>query len=150
MFTGNYNHTLDSKSRVSIPSGFRDFMLRQYNSRVTLTQHSLNRSIILWPDPVYEKFIEKILALPEGDEEVEELRQVFLAQAFQVEFDANGRIFVPQALRVYAGLQRDVVIAGMGRNIQIWARDKWDDLQRSREGDQDRLKRIMKKFNISF
>ena len=149
MFTGNYNFTLDSKSRVSIPSGFREYMLKLYNNRVTLTKNLLGQSIIIWPDPVYVRFSEKLLALPEGDEDAEELKMFFMAWAFQTEFDANGRIFVPQALRDHAKLQRDVVIAGMGHKIHIWSEEAWGDLNRGSGADTDRLRQIMKKFNIS-
>ncbi|MFA6032930.1 MAG: division/cell wall cluster transcriptional repressor MraZ [Myxococcota bacterium] len=148
MFSGNYSFTLDGKSRISIPSGYREYLLSNYNNRLTLTKHLMSATILIWPSSSYEKFLERFDELPAWDEGVEKLKRFFISWAFHQEFDNNGRLFIPTPLREYAGLNRDVVVAGAGKVIQLWSKDRWDDQNLADSANPSELKDLARRLNI--
>ncbi len=124
MFRGRYNHQIDAKGRLSVPSRFRDTLGSNYDERVIIT----NFDQCLWAYPVSEwQVLEgKVSALPQFMEEVKALQRVFISAAVECPIDKQGRIIIPASLRDYAGMSRDVIIVGMTKRFEIWAKDRWD------------------------
>ena len=123
MFRGRYEHTIDPKGRLSIPSKFRETLLANDDERLILT----NYDSCLWALPVREwKAIEdKVALLPQFKPNVKSLQRFFISAAVECPLDPNGRILVPPTLRRYAGLEKDVVMVGMTNRFEIWAADRW-------------------------
>lgn len=124
MFRGRYPYASDSKGRLSIPSKFREVLSADFHDeRLVIT----NFDNCLWAYPVAEwvKIEEKVAALPQFKEEVKALQRFFISAATECPIDKAGRILIPPTLRDYAGIQRDVVIVGMVRRIEIWAAERW-------------------------
>ena len=77
----------------------------------------------------WEEFESKIAALPQFEPNVIKLRRVYVSAAVECEVDKQGRVLVPNSLRDHAMLKKDVLWAGMGQMVELWAREKWDDVQ---------------------
>lgn len=133
MFRGRYEHTIDPKGRLSIPSKFREILVANYDERLILT----NFDNCLWAYPVREwKLVEeKVAALPQFKPEVKALQRFFISAASECPLDPNGRIIVPNTLRRYGGLMKDVVMVGMTKRIEIWARERWQKVFEQAEKD---------------
>ena len=122
MFMGEYNHTIDAKGRLIIPSKFRAGLGDEF-----VVTAGLDGCLFIYPKKEWKAFEEKIYALPITNPSARKFSRFFLANACSCEFDKQGRILLPQNLRVLALLEKDVVLAGVGSRIEIWNKDKWSE-----------------------
>lgn len=124
MFRGRFEYSIDAKGRLSIPSRFREVLSSNYDSRLIVT----NFDQCLWAYPVAEwlELERKVGALPQFLDEVKALQRVFISAATECPIDKPGRILLPPSLRDYAGIERDVVLVGMTKRIEIWSKQRWD------------------------
>ncbi|WP_020675391.1 division/cell wall cluster transcriptional repressor MraZ [Geopsychrobacter electrodiphilus] len=118
MFYGEFNNTVDLKGRASIPSTFRETLL-SLTGDVSLVVTKTDKGLTAYPASSWKKISQKVMALPEGPIKQANLR-TRLGPAKECPFDKQGRIQIPQALREYAGLEKDIVVVGMGGKIEIW------------------------------
>ncbi|WP_296227678.1 division/cell wall cluster transcriptional repressor MraZ [Ralstonia sp. UBA689] len=116
MFQGASALTLDAKGRMSIPSRHREALQLQAEGRVTVTKHP-DGCLMLFPRPEWELFRERIAALPM---EAHWWKRIFLGSAADVELDTAGRVLITPELRTAAGLERDVMLLGMGSHFEVW------------------------------
>lgn len=121
MFMGEYNHTIDEKSRLIIPSKFRN----QLGDTFVVTRWMEN-SLFAFPSTEWKKFEEKLSNLPLGGKDARAFRRFVMAGATETEFDKQGRIVIPQNLREHAQLQKDAVITGSGNGFEIWSKENWE------------------------
>ena len=123
MFRGRFRNTVDSKGRLSIPSKFREILVTNYDERLIVT----NFDQCLWAYPIgeWQELEKKVGSLPQFLDEVKALQRVFISAASECPFDKQGRILLPPELRTYAGIDRDVVVVGMTKRIEFWARERW-------------------------
>ena len=128
MFRGRFYHQVDAKGRLSIPSRFRETLTANYDERLVIT----NFDECLWAYPMAEwlELEKKVSALPQFMDEVKALQRVFVSAAAECPIDKQGRVLIPPSLRQYAELSRDVVIVGMTRRFELWAKAKWDGVFR--------------------
>ena len=115
--TGEYQHSLDSKGRLFIPAKLRDELGDVFY--VTL---SMERCLCAYSSENWRSFSEKVSAMPYIKQR--KMRPLF-AHAARCELDSQGRIVIPQKLRRYAGLDKDVVILGVNDRAEIWSADAW-------------------------
>jgi MraZ protein len=118
MFYGEFNNTVDLKGRASIPASFRDILQSKIGDE-TLFVTKADGGLAAYPASVWKKIFDNVMALPPGKRKSDNLR-TRIAPAKECSFDRQGRIQIPQSLREYAGLEKDVVIVGMGDKIEIW------------------------------
>ncbi|MBX9869540.1 MAG: division/cell wall cluster transcriptional repressor MraZ, partial [Burkholderiaceae bacterium] len=116
MFQGASALNLDAKGRMTIPAKHRDALVVQCEGRITLTRHP-EGCLLMFPRPVWETHREQIAAWPMA---ARNWQRIYLGNAVDVEFDAAGRILVAPELRNAVGLQRDVMLLGMGSHFEIW------------------------------
>ena len=121
MLIGEYKHTIDAKKRLAIPAKLR----REIGEGAVLTR-GLDSSLALYPAKEWEKMVEKISNLPSGKIDARGFSRIILAGAITAELDSLGRILIPDYLKNYAGLKRNVVIAGVHNRLEIWDEEKWD------------------------
>ncbi len=128
-FRGHYEHSLDAKHRLSIPAKFR----AAFSSGVVLAKES-DACISVWTPATHESTVSRALAgkNPLG-REYKQLQRYFQGNAFDVELDSSGRVTLPPPLLAHAGIEKDVVVAGVGDNLEVWSRERWDDEQRALE-----------------
>ena len=126
MFRGRYEHSIDQKGRISIPSRFREVLAAQYDERLVLT----NFDQCLWAYPMAEwkQVEEKVAALPQLKPEVKALQRFFISAASESPLDKQGRILIPTTLREYADLTKDCVMVGMSQRIEIWSLERWSQV----------------------
>lgn len=116
MFQGASAINLDAKGRMTIPARHRDALVVQCEGRLTLTRHP-HGCLLFFPRPTWENHRDQIAAWPMS---ARAWQRIFLGNACDVELDSAGRILIPPELRVAVGLQRDVMLLGMGSHFEIW------------------------------
>lgn len=124
MFMGEYNHTIDAKGRLIIPSKFREALGNEF-----VVTKGLEGCLFVFERYEFDTFMDS-LSNNRSDLEanVRKIKRFFISGAQEVEVDKQGRILVPSVLREHAALSKDVVLAGVGGHIEIWAKEKWDDI----------------------
>ncbi|MDO4326356.1 MAG: division/cell wall cluster transcriptional repressor MraZ [bacterium] len=120
MFIGEYSHTIDEKGRLIMPSRFRE----QLGDSFVVTR-GLDGCLFVYGLQEWEKLEQKLRALPLTNPNARKLTRFFLAGAAMCEMDKQGRILLPAVLRKFAGLKKDVVLAGVGNRIEIWNDAAW-------------------------
>lgn len=116
MFQGASALNLDAKGRMTIPARHRDALSVQCEGRVTLTRHP-HGCLLFFPRPVWETHRDEIAAWPMA---ARAWQRIFLGNASDVEMDGAGRILVAPELRHAVGLEREVMLLGMGSHFEIW------------------------------
>lgn len=126
MFRGRFEYTIDEKGRVSLPAKFRELLGSHYDERLIVT--TFDQCLWAYPMPEWQAIEEKIAALPQFKSEVKALQRVFVSGAVECPPDKQGRITIPPTLRDYASLKKDVIFVGMTKRIEIWAKEKWEEV----------------------
>ena len=121
MFMGEYNHTIDAKGRLIIPSKFREVLGDEF-----VVTKGMDGCLFVFDDPEWQAFEEKLRALPMIDKEARQFTRFFLAGAASVEVDKQGRILLPAVLREFAGITKDAVLVGVSSRVEIWSKDRWE------------------------
>ena len=122
MFMGEYNHTVDTKGRLIIPSKFREQLGEEF-----IVTKGLDGCLFVFPQDEWLAFEEKLRTLPLTHKGARQFTRFFVAGATPCELDKQGRILLPATLREFAGLDKDVVLAGMLNRIEIWSKAKWTE-----------------------
>jgi len=133
MFRGRYEYTIDSKGRVSIPSKFKEILIQQYDERLVITNYDL--CLVAYPHQEWSVIEEKVKSLPPlGKKDSRAFLRFFYSSGIDCELDRQGRVLIPQSLRDYANLQKDVVLVGSGKKIEIWNKERWgEEFRKSQE-----------------
>ena len=138
MFMGEYNHVIDAKGRLIIPARFRELLGEEF-----ILTKGLDGCLSIYPMDAWEAFETKLRALPLTNKNARTFTRFFVAGATSCELDRQGRVLVPQPLREFAGLEKEVVLTGNLDRIEIWSKEKWsencdyDDMDSIAEGMQD-------------
>ncbi len=122
---GEYNHTIDAKGRLIIPARFRD----ELGDHFVVTR-GMGSCLSIYPMKYWERMVEKISTLPVTDKKVRDFKRYIVSAATECELDKMGRILLPQSLRRFAGLSKEVVLVGQLELIEIWDKDMWDKEQK--------------------
>lgn len=120
MFTGEYNHTIDPKGRLIVPAKYREELGEAF-----MITNGNDGCLNIYPEKAWETFLEKLQLLT-NTEDKRKIVRAFVSKANRVEVDKQGRILIPPALRGYAGLEKDVVLAGAIDKIEVWDKKRWD------------------------
>lgn len=121
MFMGTTNNSIDEKNRMIVPAKFRS----ELGSRCILTK-GLDRCLYIYTTSAWNKQMEKISALPESDPKVRAFIRHFCAGAAECEFDKQGRIVIPQELKNYANIEKELVTMGAMSKIEVWSKEVWE------------------------
>ncbi len=116
MFQGASALNLDAKGRMSVPSRHRDALQLQGEGRITLTKHP-DGCLLLFPRPEWEAFRSRVAQLPM---DAHWWRRIFLGNASDVEIDGSGRLLISPELRAAAGIEREIILLGMGSHLEVW------------------------------
>jgi MraZ protein len=116
VFQGASALNLDAKGRMSVPAKHRDALLVQGEGRITLTKHP-DGCLLLFPRPEWEAFRSRVAQLPM---DAHWWRRIFLGNAAEIDLDGAGRILVSPELRSAAGIEKEVMLLGMGSHLELW------------------------------
>lgn len=121
MFIGKFTNSIDSKSRLIIPSKFRD----ELGCRCVVAQ-SLDKCLTISTIEEWEKFLLKLDELPNSNPEARMIKRFFNQSAAVCDVDKQGRVTIPNELKEYAGINKELITIGNSHNIEVWSQEFWD------------------------
>ncbi len=121
MFLGKYQHMLDNKGRLTIPSRYRELIAAD---GAFVTQ-GFDHNLMVLPSSVFQSFYGRVNKLTLTDANARQLKRLIFSSAEKVDIDKVGRILIPEHLRLYAGLHSEAVLVGAGDYFEIWAPEFW-------------------------
>ncbi|MGH4140950.1 division/cell wall cluster transcriptional repressor MraZ [Clostridium sp.] len=122
MFIGEYQHAIDNKNRIIIPTKFRNGLSNEF-----IMTKGLDGCLYIYTISEWSIMEEKLKRLPLTSKDARAFVRFFFSGANEVTIDKQGRALIPQNLCEYAGLQKEIVSIGVSTRIEIWAKDKWDE-----------------------
>ena len=142
MFMGEYNHTIDAKGRLIVPSRFREKLGGEF-----IATKGLDGCLFVYPKKEWTDIEEKFRNIPLTTKDARKFSRFFFAGAAVCEADKQGRILLPQALRGYADLQKDIVSVGVLNRVEIWSKERWQDA--NTYDDMDEIAEHMAELGLS-
>jgi MraZ protein len=139
VFRGRYEHTIDPKGRLSIPSRYREELAARGVTMLVLSEG--DHCVWAFPLDAWEQLEERLRQHPQLSPERRNVVRVMVASAKECPVDRAGRTLVPPELREFAGLKRDVVITGALEWFEIWSRERWTDHHQTLRGGFDEMTR---------
>lgn len=118
---GQYNHTIDVKGRLIVPSKYRDILGDEF-----VVTKGLDGCLFVYDNAEWQAFEKKLKELPLNNTDARKFTRYFLAGAATAEVDKQGRILIPSVLREFAGLEKDVTLIGVGSRVEIWSTDRYE------------------------
>jgi len=143
MFIGEYQHNMDVKGRVAVPAKFRNKL-----SGGAIVTRGLDKCLFLFSSEEWEKLAEKIVSLPLTQANSRAFSRLMLAGAADCEIDAQGRILVPDYLRKYASLEKEVVVAGLYNRAEIWDMGRWNSYKAETEEKSEEIAERMGELGL--
>ena len=126
MFRGLNTINLDAKGRLAIPAKFRERLAVLCGGPMVVTIDTEERSLLIYPVNEWEEIEAKITSLPTFDPRARRIQRLLVGHATDVEIDGSGRILLPAALREYAGLEKETVLIGQGKKLELWSKASWE------------------------
>lgn len=125
MFRGISSITLDEKGRIAMPARYRERLQEGCGGHLVATIDTNHRCLLLYPAPEWERIEKRIEALPDFEPKAQGVKRLLLGHANDLEMDSSGRVLLPQELRQYARLGRQVSLIGQGKKLELWDQDAW-------------------------
>lgn len=146
MFAGRYEYAIDDKSRVSIPSKFREVLSAKYDMRLILT--NLDGCIVAYPYQEWINIQETISKKEQLNKDARTFLRYFYSGVTECAIDKLGRVLLPQSLKADAMIKKNVVIIGMNKKIEIWAKEVWEELVRKATSDPEKVADIVSELGL--
>lgn len=142
-FISQYFHSLDAKGRLIIPSKYREELDEE--ARLTV---GLDHCLFIFTGEDWKALVSKLNAIPLSNRNGRKFARYLLSNAFPCELDKQGRMVIPAVLREHAGLEKDVVLAGVGNRIEIWDKNAWAQSIAYDDEDMDEIAANMEDLGI--
>ncbi len=143
MFIGEYSHNLDDKGRLAIPVKFRD----QLKKGAVVTR-GLDNCLFLYTKTEWQKLATKLAALPISQANSRAFSRLMLAGAMDIDVDKQGRVILPEYLRKFAGLKKELVLAGLYNRIEIWDVKNWESYKGQTEAQSGNIAERMGELGV--
>ncbi len=130
MFIGEYQHTIDEKGRLALPTKFR----AAFKEGAVVTR-GLDNCLFVYPMKDWKELVAKLAALPISKANTRAFARLMLAGAMDVRLDKQGRVVLPDYLQKYAGLAKKAIVAGLYNRLEIWETAKWEKYKAETEKD---------------
>lgn len=134
MFIGEYSHAIDEKGRLAVPAKFR----RALTKGAVVTK-GLDNCLFVYPGKEWGELAEKLSRLPLNQANARAFSRAMLAGAMEVVFDSQGRMLIPEYLRLFGGISKRVVVAGLYNRLEIWDEVKWQAYKKTTEQEGDAI-----------
>ncbi len=121
MFMGEFKHTIDGKGRLIVPSRFREGLGDNF-----VVTRGLDHCLFAYPLEEWRTLEQKLKQLPMTRGDARAFMRLFFSGAIDVEVDKQGRILIPQNLREYARLDKEVVVIGVSNRVEVWSQELWE------------------------
>ena len=130
-FRGHFEHSLDAKNRLSIPARFRAAF-----STGTVLAKDFEPCVAVWTAEAHEAIVDRALgSLNPMGADYRRLSRYFQGNSFDTELDASGRVILPAPLLEHSGIQKEVVVVGVGDHLEVWAKERWQEQQDSLDAE---------------
>lgn len=143
MFIGEYAHSVDAKGRMIVPSKFREVLGEKF-----VVTKGLDNCLFVYSCEEWNAFCEKLKGLPVTNANARAFVRFFLSGALECEVDKQGRILLPQNLRTYGEIVKDVSVIGAGTRVEIWDSEKWASYNSSENLNPDEIASNMEYLGI--
>lgn len=143
MFIGEYNHSIDAKKRMALPSKFR----KDLGKTVVITR-GLDQCLFVYSMKEWKALAEKLGTMPIGEANTRAFVRLMLAGAVDTSLDAQGRVLVPEYLKEYAHLGKNVIVAGLYNRLEIWDEKKWSTYKIGAEKNTDKIAEELGKLGV--
>ncbi|MGC9046504.1 MAG: division/cell wall cluster transcriptional repressor MraZ [Minisyncoccia bacterium] len=143
MLLGEYKHNLDLKGRIAIPAKFRNHI-----EAGAIITRGLDKCLFVFNLSDWNVLVEKIMKLPLVQANSRAFTRLMLAGASDVKLDIQGRILIPDYLRQYADLKKQVVITGLYNRIEVWDLDVWKNYKAKTESASDEIAEKLSELGI--
>src|SRR3989339_2092502 len=143
MFIGEYSHNLDEKGRLAVPKKFRADL-----SKGAVVTRGLDNCLFLYTKNEWQKLAEKLANLPFAQANTRAFARLMLAGAMDVDIDKQGRIMVPDYLRQFAGLNKEVIVAGLYSRLELWDSAKWSEYKKKTEAESNQIAEQMGELGV--
>lgn len=130
MFYGEFEHSLDNKGRIILPSKFRQVSKENYIERFYVTR-GLDKCLFVFTEEEWKLQEQKFKALSFTKAEARKFNRLYFSGACEIAPDKQGRILLPKYLKDYAGIERQVVIVGVANRMEIWSQKRWKEFYAS-------------------
>ncbi len=134
MLLGEFKHNVDEKGRLAIPAKFRELF-----AKGAIVTRGLDHCLFVFSLAEWENLAKKLVALPLAQANSRAFARLMLAGATDVTVDGQGRVLVPDYLREYAGMKKQVVVAGLYNRLEIWDAEKWEEYKAKTESASDEI-----------
>jgi MraZ protein len=132
MFLGEYTHTIDEKGRLTIPAKFRG----ELASGLVVTR-GFDNNLMVFPLGEWQDLAKRIIERPIGEVDVRTFRRRVFSGAVDISPDSHGRIVLPPYLRDFAGIDGEVVVAGLYNYVEVWSTEAWNEVRLTIEQSSD-------------
>lgn len=130
MFYGEYFHSIDRKGRLILPAKFREVAKGHFIEKFYVTR-GLDNCLFMFSEEEWRSQEAKLKAISFTKQQGRTFNRIYFSGAQEVTFDAQGRILLPQYLKDFAQIKKDVVLVGVSNRIEIWAKDKWEEFYKN-------------------
>lgn len=140
---GEYQNSLDVKGRIIVPAKFRD----ELGYKCVLTK-GLDSCLYIYPMDEWMKFQEKLAKLPLSDSKARAFVRYFYASAVEAEVDKQGRLTIPQSLRSYAKIEKELVTIGVLDKVEIWSKQAYENAENGEKLEPSEFAQQMEAYGI--
>lgn len=138
MFYGEYYHSIDRKGRLVLPSRIREVAKTNFVEKFFVTR-GLDKCLFMFGENEWLSQEQKFKTLSFTKTESRQFNRLFFSGAVEAESDKQGRILIPQYLKDYAGIKKEVVIVGVSNRLEIWAKDLWSEFYKNTQGSFEQI-----------
>jgi len=143
MFVGQYLHSLEAKGRLAIPKKFRE----ELGEKAVLTK-GLDGCLFLFPVNKWQEFTQRLSQMSLTKRDSRSFARFLTYSAAEVEFDQQGRVLIPDHLRRFGGMNKEVVIAGALQRVEIWDRKRFDQYLARVEKESEKIAERLEELGI--
>ena len=143
MFIGEYKYNLDEKNRLALPSKFR----KLFSNGAVITK-GLDNCLFIYTKKEWDKLVEKLVKLPISQAKSRAFSRMMLAGAMDVSIDKQGRIIVPEYLRTFATLKKEIIVAGLYDRLELWDKKSWEEYMKKNEAATNEIAEQMSELGI--
>ncbi len=147
MFIGQYQHTIDTKGRLSIPGKYREVLGQRVSDKLVITKDP-EQCLVILPFDEWKQRTVKIQSIPNSGQAVRDYKRFLFSEAADCSLDGQGRILIPPELRRYAGLERDVMLVGMDGHMEAWSLIRWEAKSEQVARDLPKIVDVIAQFGV--
>jgi len=143
MFYGEYIHQIDRKGRLVLPSKIRDAAKNNFVEKFFITR-GLDNCLFMFSEEEWRSQEQKFKAMPFTKLEARKFNRLYFSGATEISYDKQGRILIPQYLKDFASIKKDIIVIGVSNRIEVWSKEIWDNFYKtSRQGFEEVAEKLI-------